>query len=165
MPCAVVRRFCTYQSKRRLLAAAFGYALSHHPVWCVLCAVLRLCCAGHSERRPLAAELTGELCATQSTIIVSLIPNDGTLPKLSTLYFLLLEKLKDPSSTCCSQHSLVILRLLLYRNTSRSYTRALSARLNRVHAASSAATLALGSMWLVRMWALQLSHFSYMPTV
>ena len=107
--CTVLRRSRTCYSERRMLTAAFSYALSRHPVWCVLCTVIRLSCAGHSKRRPLAAALTGVLCARQSTMFLPLLSNDVTLPQPPDLYFLLLEELNVPSSTCCSQHSRVIL--------------------------------------------------------
>ena len=51
--CAVLHRFCTGYSERRLLVAAFGSALSaadvDHPVHGVWCAVLRHFRTGYSE--------------------------------------------------------------------------------------------------------------------
>ena len=56
--CTVLHSFCTCNSERRSLAAAFGSALSvadvDHPVRCVLRTVLCCFCICHSERHTLA---------------------------------------------------------------------------------------------------------------
>ena len=120
--CTVLCRFCTCHSERWNLVATFGFAFPadfDHSVWCVLCTVLRRCCTCHSERSDRDATLGSALsvldvdhpvrCVLRTVLpfFVPATPNDGSLPQLWVLHFLL-QASTIPYGACCAQYSAVV---------------------------------------------------------
>ena len=120
--CTVLCRFCTCHSERWNLVATFGFAFPadfDHSVWCVLCTVLRRCCTCHSERSDRDATLGSALsvldvdhpvrCVLRTVLpfFVPATPNDGFLPQLWVLHFLL-QTSTIPYGACCAQYSAVV---------------------------------------------------------
>ena len=82
----VLRRFCSYHSERRFLAATSGSELSAANVLLFLLQTLTI---------------PSGLCRAQySAVFVPATPNDGILPQPSVLH-LLLQMSTIPSGACC----------------------------------------------------------------